>query len=173
MRCEASAGCRVHTLVKREWTILMRTGREERRYEFSNCSHDYHPHHITFHLLLLLNLFLAPSIPIPTLQIILTHTFTICQSCSYVRVESLSTCLNIEIYVSLSVRPSLGLCACLRPVNSIATNDGVWQAGCSSLEQTSVTVLLFLLRLKKKRVKSKYGRLSHILYLLHDCSSML
>lgn len=113
------------------------------------------------------------SIPIPTLQIISTHTFTICGSvlsCSSREPVCLSQ-HTLEIYVYLSVRPSLGSCACLRPVNSIATNDGVWQAGCSSLEQTSVTVLLFLLRLKKKRVKSKYGRLSHIL--IHDRSSML
>lgn len=176
MECEASTGCRVHTLVKREWTILMRTGREERRYEFSNCSHDCHPHNITFHLLLLLNLFLAPSIPIPTLQIISTHTFTICGSlllCSSREPVSLSQ-HTLPRDICLSVRPSVSRVMCLSEAGKFNRNKRwslagrVFEPGTDKCDSLVVPP-----EVKKKRVKSKYGRLSHILYLLHDCSSML
>lgn len=102
----------------------MRTGREERRYEFPNCSHDCHPHNITFHLLLLLNLFLAPSIPIPTLQIISTHTFTICGSlllCSSREPVSLSQ-HTLPRDICLSVRPSVSRVMCLSEAGKFNRN---------------------------------------------------
>lgn len=103
------------------------------------------------------------SIPIPTLQIISTHTFTICGSvlsCSSREPVSLSQ-HTLEIYVCLSVRPSFGSCACLRPVNSIATNDGVWQAGCSSLEQTSDSLVIPPGVSKKKGQKQIWSSVSY------------
>lgn len=86
-------------------------------------------------------------------------------------------CLPVSTYlrdICLSVRPSVSRVMCLSEAGKFNRNKRwslagrVFEPGTDKCDSLVVPP-----EVKKKRVKSKYGRLSHILYLLHDCSSML